>query len=54
MTVKLQVDRMLVAVETDYKPADGKPLFDILLEKAVEFMRQKMAETTYAKKGSAQ
>lgn len=38
--VTLQVERHVVAVETDHKPADGAALFRILLAEVVRKMDQ--------------
>lgn len=40
MKVTLQVERHVVAVETDHKPADGSALFRILLAEVVKKMDQ--------------
>lgn len=40
MKVTLQVERHVVAVETDYKPADGLALFRILLAEIAKRMDQ--------------
>ncbi len=38
MKVTLQVERHVIAVETDYKPADGFALFRILLAEVAKRM----------------
>lgn len=38
MKVTLQVERHVVAVETDYKPADTRELFKILIAEVVKKM----------------
>ena len=38
MKITLQVERHVVAVETDYKASDGYGLFKILLDEAVKKM----------------
>ena len=38
MKVTLQVERHVVAVETDYKPADSLKLFNVLIAEAVKKM----------------
>lgn len=43
MFVKLQVDRLSVSVETDYKPAVGERLFNQLLQTAIDHMKEKIA-----------
>lgn len=38
MKVTLQVERHVVAVETDYRPSDSKGLFDVLMAEVVKKM----------------
>lgn len=38
MKVTLQVERHVVAVETDYMPSDRKGLFDVLMAEVVKKM----------------
>ena len=53
MKVALQVERHMVAVETDYKPADSKELFTILIAEAVKKMQWVLDHSTEAKGGCA-
>ena len=51
MKVTLQVERHVVAVETDYKPLDQKELFTVLLNEAVKKMEWVLDHSKEAKEG---
>lgn len=53
MKVTLQVERHVVAVETDYKPADTKALFTILIAEVVKKMEWVLDHSKEAKEGGA-
>lgn len=49
MKITLQVDRRVVAIETDYKPSDGWVLFAKLLPIVVEHMNKLLAPSRQVK-----
>ena len=53
MKVTLQVERHVVAVETDYNTSDMKGLFTILLAEAVKKMDWVLDHSKEAKEGGA-
>ncbi len=53
MKVILQVERHLVSVETDYKAADMKGLFTVLMAEAVKKMEWVLDHSKESKEGGA-